>query len=395
MARSVATIQAQILSFFAANNNLSYQDEYNITRNITYNNSKRAIWNLLAFIVAVCLAIMEQLLNLLTTDIQTQVAQSAAASALWIQAKMFAFQYDENDPQIIQLINLVPQYAAVDPSLQIITACNVTIDPSNVVHIKVATGDPLQPINANQLLAAQAYINLLGHAGINYNVTSQPPDRIYIQAQIFFNGQYSSVIQPNVTAAIQNFLQDLSLNNFNGVLKVSDLEGCIRTVSGVNDVVLNNVSCRQGVNNYSAAAAYSPGMLVCYEGGIYQNITPISLPGQSWNYLNWTFIIPALSFETTSLVSNNRLKDYEYQPLAGYVISEDVTGFTANAWQQYTWYNPGDLILSPDIPGGTVWECINRTIGYTLSFQPGFDWLPLGSSYGDQTLNSSLTFIAE
>jgi hypothetical protein len=39
-------------------------------------------------------------------------------------------------------------------------------------------------------------------------------------------------------------MQNLSVTNFNGTLKMTDLESVIRNVTGVNDVVLLNVSAR-------------------------------------------------------------------------------------------------------------------------------------------------------
>ena len=273
MARTIAQIQAQIIATKEAQPEL-----VGLT-----STSKRAIWNLWTFVVAACIAIFEQLLDSFLTEVETQVAQSAGASVLWLQAKMFQFQYDATTPQIIQLINTVPQYPVVDANKRIITACSVTSSLSNQVSIKVAKSNPFVALATAELTAAQSYINTIGAAGITYNVISLNADKLYVQAQIYYQGQYSTVIQQNVIDAINSFLQNLSIVNFNGSMKISDLEIAIRSVAGVNDVVLNNVRGRDDASSFS--------------NGI-------------------------------DLVLNNTVISRQWNTIAGYIVQETTTGKT-------------------------------------------------------------------
>jgi len=273
MARTIAQIQAQIIATKEAQPEL-----VGLT-----STSKRAIWNLWTFVVAACIAIFEQLLDSFLTEVETQVAQSAGASVLWLQAKMFQFQYDATTPQVIQLINTVPQYPVVDANKRIITACSVTSSLSNQVSIKVAKSNPFVALASAELTAAQSYINTIGAAGITYNVISLNADKLYVQAQIYYQGQYSTVIQQNVIDAINSFLQNLSIVNFNGSMKISDLEIAIRSVAGVNDVVLNNVRGRDDASSFS--------------NGI-------------------------------DLVLNNTVISRQWNTIAGYIVQETTTGKT-------------------------------------------------------------------
>ena len=241
MARTIAQIQAQIIATKQAQPELA---------GLT-STSKRAIWNLWTFVIATCIGIFEQLLDSFLTNVETQVNASAGASILWLQAKMFQFQYDANIPQVVQLINTVPQYPVVDATKQIITACSVTSSLSNQVTIKVAKSNPYVALVSAELTAAQSYINTIGAAGISYTVISLNPDKLYVQASIYYQGQYSTVIQQNVIDAINSFLQNLSITNFNGSMKISDLEGVIRNVAGVNDVILNNVKGRDDASTFA------------------------------------------------------------------------------------------------------------------------------------------------
>lgn len=251
MARTTEQINTQIVSTLVAQ-----FAAINITIDPT-KWSKRNIMRLFCYTFAVCTAYLEQLSDSLRTSIEDTASKAAAANALWIQLKMFEFQYSATDPQVLQLIDTIPQYPVVDETLRIITACSVTSTAPNQVTIKVASGEanettPFFKLDSTQVAAAQSYINLLGTAGIQYTVVSLDPDKLYIDADIYYSGQYSAVISANVISSIVSFLHTLSITNFNGALKMTDLENLIRNVEGVNDVVLNNVRIRENTAVFAA-----------------------------------------------------------------------------------------------------------------------------------------------
>ena len=235
MARFVADIQTQIQNQMVAN-----FASIGITIDPT-KWSKRNILRLLTFVFAVSDSYLEQLMDTLTLWVETKVSQSAAASPLWIQAQMFNFQYSSTTPQILQLINAVPAYPLVDPTLRIITGCSVSSVTPNEVTIKVAKGNPFQALAVGELSSAQGYINLIGTAGVNYSVVSQAADTLDINANVYYQGQYGAIIQTNVFADIDAFLQNISLTNFDGSIKLSEIEAAILNVTGVNDVELLNM----------------------------------------------------------------------------------------------------------------------------------------------------------
>lgn len=241
MARTVAEIQKQILDQLTADPILSV--------NLT-STSKRAIYVLWSFIVAVSISIFEQIIDVFTASIEATVAAAAPATSSWLQAQVFSFQYSATVAQIVQLINFAPVYPIVDPSLRIVTRASVTSDLSNSVVIKVAKGNPPGALLVAEVDALQSYINLIGAEGITYIVRSSDADRLYVNATIFYSGLYSSVIQANVITAITNYLSNLP---FNGNLKISDIELAIRSVVGVTDVILENVKARASLTPLSGA----------------------------------------------------------------------------------------------------------------------------------------------
>ncbi len=246
MARSVDQINSYIVSALVSN-----FAAIGLTINPTLW-SKRSLLRALCYTVAIAQALMEQLQDVFTANIEAVVATAAAASSAWIQAKMFEFQYSDTNPQVIALINTVPVYPVVDPTLQIITACSVTSNSANIVAVKVATGNPFTALTSPQLAAAQGYANTVFPVGINYTIISLNPDQLYIAADIYYEGQYAAVIQASVIAAINAWLQLQAVTNFNGIIKMSDLEQTIRDITGVNDVVLQNVRGRADSDSFSA-----------------------------------------------------------------------------------------------------------------------------------------------
>jgi len=214
---------------------------------------------------------------------------TSAASPLWVQDKMFKFQYSVTDPQVIQLIDTVPQYPVVDPTKRIITGCSVTTAIDSTVNIKVAKGNPYVSLDALELAAAQSMITTIGIAGVDYVVTSGNADRLYISADVYYKGQYSAIIAQTTKDTLDAYFQTLSQINFNGSLKMTDLENTIRSITGVNDVVLINVVGRPD--------SPTPANPLTNPYGVYyiQNKTTM-----------------------------NRL----FNPSAGYIIGEDVAGYT-------------------------------------------------------------------
>jgi hypothetical protein len=232
MARQISEIQQHMLDNIAADSVLSP---------LLTSTSKRAVYRLFTYVVAVGINALEQLMDIFTADVEAVAAAAAPATPAWLQDQIFKFQYSATTPQVVQLINFAPAYPVIDETLQIITRCSVTTNLSNSVIIKVATGEPPAALSSPQLSALQSYVTQIGVAGVVYNVISQASDKLYVQANVYYQGQYSAVIQADVIAAIENFLAAIP---FNGQVKITDLEDAITAVEGVTDVVLVNVRAR-------------------------------------------------------------------------------------------------------------------------------------------------------
>jgi hypothetical protein len=238
MARTIEQIQSAIITDIQATPELA---EANST-------SKRAIWRLFAYVQASAILLLEQIIDTFITANELKISQGIPATASWLNSKVLEFQYSATNPQIVQLVNFVPVYPVIDKSLNLITRCSVVTTLSSQVIVKVAKNDPPVALTSTELSSLQSYINQIGVIGVNYNTQSLTSDKLYIDAEVYFDGQYSTVISARVISAINTFLSTLS---FNGILKVSDIELAIRGVVGVSDVLLKNVKMRSDVTPFT------------------------------------------------------------------------------------------------------------------------------------------------
>jgi hypothetical protein len=242
MARSISDIQQTMLDAIAADSVLS---------TLLTSTSRRAIFRLFTYVVAVAINGLEQLIDIFKAEVEAIALVAAPATPAWLQDQILKFQYSATTPQVIQLINFAPAYQVVDELLRIVTRCSVTTNLSNNVLIKVATGEPPAALSSPQLAALQSYVNEIGIAGVIYNVTSEASDKLFVEANVYYDGQYSAVISANVIEAIENFLAAIP---FNGQMKISDLEEAITSVEGVNDVVLVNVKARSNATAFGSGS---------------------------------------------------------------------------------------------------------------------------------------------
>jgi len=244
MALSVATIKAQIQAI---------KNTYPELAQILFAEEGGSIvgsFNLEADTIAECMAIQGQLFDLFQTNI-TAIANSAVPTTdEWAQAQILKFQYSASNPQAVQLINLVPTYAVVDPTLQVISRCSVKTLGNGIVSVKVATGTPPQALDSPTLTALKAYCAIVFGGGVVIALTTANPDLFYLNATIYYDGQYVSSIAAEVEASIQAYLAGIP---FNGTVVKSDLEVAIKATLGVEDIVINAMSVRANGATFTGA----------------------------------------------------------------------------------------------------------------------------------------------
>lgn len=244
MARSIAVIKQQIIDAKNAEPGLSGLNS----------TSQTSLWNLWAFITAVAINLHEQLWDIFKSEVEDIAAKVVPGTAEWLRARVFEFQYEENNPQEINLIDFLPRYPTINPDLRIITNCSVS-QSGNKVLVKVAkkVGTTLGPLSSNEIGALRTYIDKIKFSGTNIVASSTEADRIQVIANVFYNGQFSlEVMKSRVFDAIRNYFSSLS---FDGVVYTAKIQDAIQAVPGVVDVVVINIVPRSADQ---AAVAYNP-----------------------------------------------------------------------------------------------------------------------------------------
>ena len=233
MARSIQTIAQQMLDAKAADSNLSGLNS----------TSQTSIWRLWIFIVAACINVYEQLQDVFKAEIETIIENNYVGTPKWIRTKILEFQYSATDPQVLEVTDDTKiAYPVIDPALRIVTRCSVATDFNKIVNIKVAKNEPPEQLTGIEPIALQAYYSELNPAGVYWNLINAVSDKLYIAGDVFYDGQYSATIQTNVEAAINAYLTGI---DFDGQIKVIDLEYSIRSVVGVSDIKLQDIWVRR------------------------------------------------------------------------------------------------------------------------------------------------------
>jgi hypothetical protein len=277
MARTINVISQQMLDAKAADSNL----------NGLTSNSKVAIWRLWVYIVAACINIFEQLMDAYKIEIEAIADTAIPGTPQWVKDRTFRFQYDATVPQVLEVNeDLTLSYETEDDTKKIVTRCSVTQGVSKTVSIKVAkatsiTNDAPTQLTTPEYNSLVGYWNLIGFAGLTYNVINKVSDKVSVTATIYYQGQYAATIQSDVESAIKNYIASIP---FDGKIRVSKIEDAIQAVIGVSDLKINTIQARDNDTVFASGTK------------VYDLATGVNL--------------------------------IQYQMIAGYAVEEDTTSYT-------------------------------------------------------------------
>ena len=228
MARDITTIQNEIISAVQADANLA---------GLT-SPSAVSIWRLWTRIIAASLETEEQLNDLLRLEMEQLAREAVPGTADWLQKRVLEFQYDALNPQIVTVIDGKATYTTVDASLRIVTRAAVVEQSNGRVLVKVAKDDGaggLEPLNALELTALTGYLDAIGFVGIPIDSISLQADRLRFYVDIYYLRQYDpTIVKANIITAVDEYLSNLSVIDFNGTITRSDLIEVIQHVEGVS-----------------------------------------------------------------------------------------------------------------------------------------------------------------
>ena len=277
MARTVAQLKQSMIDAKNADSNLS---------DLT-STSQTAKWNLYFFIVASCIAIFEQLQDLFKTDLEAIASSAAPSTPQWTRNKVLKFQ--TGDVAELNTTTFTIDYPTINTANQIITRCAVITAPNRTALIKVAKNDPPEPLSGTEEAELTTYIDTWNPAGISYTIINQDSDKMEVVADIYYNGQYASVIQANVVAALESYMATLP---FNGQISTQGVVDAIQQVNGVSSVSLSRILVRRdtvaygsGVTLFNLATGVDSVTYTTYSGYVVEETTSSHTFADTLNYI--------------------------------------------------------------------------------------------------------------
>lgn len=244
MARTVTEIYNSLLDAKSTRSELDGLDSV----------SQTAIWRAWLYMVAIVMSVHEQLWDAAQATVESTIAGSSPNSAEWIRQKVFSFQYDANNPQtptIDENYNIV--YEPIVEEYKIITRVSVQTALDRQVNIKAAKGDNPVKLLTAESNALAGYCNAFLSPGVIYNIISLDSDKVYIEADVYYNSLYASSIQADVEESINNYFATLSDTDFDGALFVARVTDEIQKVTGVRDVNLKVLKARPDTTAFESA----------------------------------------------------------------------------------------------------------------------------------------------
>ena len=213
--------------------------------------SNLSVFNLLIDVFSGGAFLAETIFDILKDEIQAIADSAPSGNQQWVRAQMLKFQFGD---QIELDENFTPYYPVIDTAKQIVTRAAVQEVSSGLIQIKVAKGTApaLEPLTTPELDALKDYYfgtsssEGIGFAGVTAAFVSQDPDRMRVQANIYYQGQFTeSVVSANVITAIDNFFATFTNEAFDGTVFIINLTDAIQAVEGVTRVVYTSIKARE------------------------------------------------------------------------------------------------------------------------------------------------------
>ena len=244
MARTLEVIQQEIKTKIRTYTEL---DDYLFPED---GGSNVSVFNLIIYVVSAALYTFEVMVDILQATIQDIADSAPSGNAKWLQRQILNFQFGD----VITLVDFVPTYSPVDESARIVTVCSVKELGSGVVSIKVAKGTApsLGPLSAPELAALKDYYfgtsttEGIGFAGVRAQFVNLDPDRMRVEATVYFLGQYVEAdVKADVIDAIDDFFATFQDVAFDGTVFMIKLVDAIQAVPGVSRVELTDIKARE------------------------------------------------------------------------------------------------------------------------------------------------------
>ena len=200
------------------------------------------------YICAVGISVVENLFDLHAVQMDQAAENAISGSLNWYASETLLYQH--GDTLVYNAKTGSFGYTEVIPDLQVVKLSSATDDLSGSVYVKAAkineSTNQAEPLSANELSGLTGYWDQKKFAGTILGVFSDNPDKLRIAYRILYdatilnsNGELLSdtSIKP-VEDAINNYLIEFGVSNFNGLFQLMRLTDAVQEASGVLNAVV-------------------------------------------------------------------------------------------------------------------------------------------------------------
>lgn len=217
--------------------------------------SKVARWRLIFWVVATCVYSFEVAVDLAIMIMESLAKKSRFGTIPWYVNEALLFQYGDT----LVYVNNEYQYPTINIANQIVKRAAVE-ENGNTINVKVATlvGGVITPLSLGQKAAVEAYFDKKKPAGSDVVIISDPSDELRLFVKAYFDPQLLDntgqlISNPGIYPlhdAINNFISNLNVSNFNGRLELCDLVDAMQKAIGITSAYVTSASARYGANPY-------------------------------------------------------------------------------------------------------------------------------------------------
>jgi hypothetical protein len=278
MARTIDEIYQDMITAKEADSNL---DGLTSTSSV-------AVWRLIFYICAVAIKVIEDLFDVLKSDVEARREEIPVGTLQWYASESLVYQFGDD----LVFADGKLDYPVIDETKFIVDLAASDLENS-VVIIKVAKLDTgvAVPLSAAELAGFSQYWVEKRFAGESLSIISQNADLLKAGYRVTYDPQIlaadgSSVTNPAsfpVEDSINDFLQAFQSDNFAGAMRVMSLTDAIQATDGVVNVIATAIEAKFDGGTYTDVLATDNQTYVARAG--YMKIDPAFPLSGSLNYV--------------------------------------------------------------------------------------------------------------
>lgn len=268
--RSTEEIKNSMTTEFVSNETIV--DKYELDPNKTFDQqfSKVSLENILFDVVAFAIFYIEKLFDLFRKEVDADIAKSRVHTQKWYREKAldFMYGYTLNESDVYDTEALSEEQIKKAKIIANAAAQKETTGGRGILRLKVVKlkGDNLFPLDAKELNAFTAYMNLVSDAGTYVLPTSDIGDDLKLELDLYYDplvldptgARLDGTSQSPVTDAITKYLKSIE---FNGEFIKSELSDVIKRVEGIRYVSIKQAYTKYANYSYDTTDVSNAGVV--------------------------------------------------------------------------------------------------------------------------------------